>query len=133
MQMATKAQAQLYPLGTEAGAPIPLEIIWPVATVTASIPASGQSTLGIPVGTDLAAFYSTIDAYVDFTGVSTFPIAGVVADSLFLPAGTLITAAVPVQGISSVVPMSPGEAGKIVVQVIERWVSVGQPRSLVRK
>jgi hypothetical protein len=132
MQMATKAERQVYPMATDSGQAIPIDIIWPTYAAVSLLAASIPSPIVIAAGTRTAVFYSTVPVIIDFAGEALFPVAAVL-EGLFVPAFTLITSAVPEAASAVAVPLESGQAGYLVVQGIEQWAAIGQVRSLSRR
>ena len=127
------ALSQLYPLSTDGGQSIPLDVIWPVSVSTSAILKDDETPFLIPPGTKIACFFCDIPVLVDFNGAATYPISGLVENALFVPAETLITSAIPETGMIRIIPLISGKDGKLVVQIVSQWAAMGQGRSLVRR
>lgn len=128
--MATQAIHQLYPLSTDAGQPIPLEIVSPLRCKIIDVVAENITAATLPDDLELTYVWADLDVAIDFGGSSTFPSSGA-ASGLFVPAGTVLS--VDLRNVSTalvITPLRSGEAGKLVIQEVQRWIAIGSPRSL---
>jgi hypothetical protein len=131
MSNPTAIEKELYPFSTEDNNAIPLEVIRPVSSIKAAIVASGTSSVTIPVGWKVAMIYASVGCFIEFNA-TTLPNPLVTntpyADTLFIPAGSIITSTV-LEGDATIVT-AEGYAGFIVVQQIQKWAGIALPRQL---
>ena len=127
--MATAAGNQLYPLSTNDGQVIPLDIIRPLGLSVVAIPAIG-ATVTFPAAVGVCALFSTVDIVLDLTGVATGA-EGDHANAVFVPARVMITAVFPDVLSLKALPVS-AKAGILSVQSIQKWAGIGTLNQLVR-
>jgi hypothetical protein len=131
--MATAASTQLYPFSTEKGEAIPLDVVRPLGVVVASLSANAAATLNIPSSYAEVSIRSTIDAMVDFTGTATYPLVGPYSSALLLHKDVVHTVQLPSTGNVRIVPVNAGEAGKVLINSIQKWAGIGLNRQLTRR
>lgn len=115
--------AGVYPLATPSGEAIPLDVINPIAAAFNDVIASGASTITLPAGTSTAVLYATVDSFARLaTTLPSLAAGNIYEDAIFLPAGVAVS-----------VLLAPGtlylrslvDAGKVYVQLTEKWNSLG--------
>ena len=123
------AAAQLYPLSTEDGKSIPLEVIRPLGAFVLSVADEATFTTGAyPV----VSIRCTKDAVLVFDSSVVISEGVDIADALILPAETIITAAIPVSTPSKIKLMEEGPA-TLYVQYIQKWAGLGLTRQVVQR
>lgn len=121
----TPAEKGIYPFSTRDAEAIPLDIVDPISVIRKSLIASGASNLTIPDDYALGHVYSDVNCFLQFA-LNTIPAPLVdgtaYADTLFIPASTIITVKLG-PGVAKVIV--PGAiAGFIVIQAIRKWNSL---------
>ena len=116
-----------YPLTTQDGTAIPLDIIRPLGLIYQTVSSSGWTTMTIPAGMELAMFKASEDCYVDLTGtVAVAPVAGTHYPSmLFVPRGFIVSSTV---APGTIKVRSVSVAGQIFIQGIQKWAALSLPR-----
>lgn len=127
------APANIYPLATSTGIAIPLDVIRPANVVFMDFPNGSEEAMDLPVGTNLIVAYTSKDCMLNFGAA----IGAVVEHTayplcLFLPANSVVTIQVP-EGSTTVNVQGMGAAGRLVIQVIEKWASIGLTTQFTRK
>lgn len=120
------APVDLYPLATQEGTSIPLDVIKPKGVISKTfLMSTGSTAVTLPVGTSLILVRASVNCYIDFTGTAQIPADGIyTADMMFLEAGTTYTVAPPTTSVSAV---GIAEGGSLVIQVLETWAAIAQP------
>lgn len=116
-----------YPLTTQDGQAIPLDVINPSGLIYQDASTSAWADITIPAGMTLATFKASEDTLVDLTGTMT--VATAVAthypSMLFVPKG-FVVASVVAPGPIKVRALSA--ASRIYIQGIYRWASLALAR-----
>ncbi len=132
----TPAVLQQYPLSTENGDDIPLDIIRPLAVVKTVVPLSGVGSVEIPEDWQAATFFCKGGCYVQFNAAS-IPnplVAGsVYSNTLWVPPSTLTTSTVLPGDASIVIADGETEASILVVQQIQKWASLALNRQITKR
>jgi hypothetical protein len=115
---------QLYPFSTEDSKAIPLDIIRPIAVIKVAFGVTTTSVT-IPVGWQLASFYSPVGCFIQFAA-SSMPASLVSGtsynDVLFVPPNCVVTSTV-LEGVATIVPYN-AIAGTLVIQHIQKWAGL---------
>lgn len=128
--MATLAQDQLYPMSTEDGTAIPLDIIKPQDVAVVSLPQNAATSMTFTAGQLYCQLSSSIDCVVDLTDTASYPFS-TSTRGMFLRAGKLSTIQLPYAPIAAkIIPINAGEAGKLYVHGIQKWAGLGLSRQL---
>lgn len=116
-----------YPLSTQDGDSIPLDVIRPVGMVFQTFVAGSWTAVTLPAGTDLVTIKADEDCYLDLLGTKTTALAAgtYYASVLYIPKGFVVTAqlaagAIKVWGIAT--------TGNIYIQLVGRWATLSLPR-----
>ena len=116
----------LYPLSTQDGVPIPLDIIRPYGTMRLSIPTgTGLSLVALGVTVPILILRSTVDCFIRFGTVASVPVGSVLLNSLFLPSNETIVVAPSLTSISVIEDGVLG-TGKLTIQLVEQWAGLGR-------
>ena len=116
----------LYPLSTQDGVPIPLDIIRPYGTMRLSIPSgTGLALVALTVVVPILVLRSTVDCFIRFGTVATIPVSSMLLDSLFLPANETIVVAPGLTDISVIEDGVLG-TGKLTIQFLDQWAGLGK-------
>ena len=132
--MATSIEQQLYPASTEDSKSIPMEIIRPLSLMRVMISSNAVTGFTLPADYKLLSFYATIDCGVKFAADLTYPVSGINADTLFLPAFTIMTIAPAIGQLEcSVAPFLDSDSGYLAIQSIQKWAGLGLRRQATSK
>lgn len=131
--MATAASNQLYPLSTEKGESIPLDIVRPLGAAVVPVVANAATTFSIPTDYAEVSISSTIDVLVDFENAAIYPAAGPYDSALILRKDVIYTEQLPGTGPVKIIPINAGEAGKVLINAIQKWAGIGLNRQLTRR
>ena len=131
--MATEASTQLYPFSTEKGEAIPLDVVRPLGVLVAALTANTAATVNIPATFSVVSIRSTIDAMVDFDNAAGYPLTGPYTSALILHKDVIQTIQLPDTGNVKIVPINAGEAGKVLINGIQKWAGIGLNRQLTRR
>lgn len=119
---------QLYPLSSQDGTPIPIDAIRPITSWWIAVVTDGPTALPVSLADELYVIYSTVPAFLSFTGEITagpVPDDTVIDDTVFLPAHTQMTI-VAKAGTGSAISMGEGNgSGRIYATKVERWSGLG--------
>lgn len=123
---------QLYPFSTEDGTPIPLDIVQPQRCTVVDIATGAHSAFVLSDSQRLAYVVATVDCFLDFTGIASYPFSA--SDSaLFLPANTVLTIHVPGVISPRVIPLPASVSGKLMITGIRKWAGIGLARQLQQR
>lgn len=116
-----------YPLTTQDGKAIPLDIIKPSGLIFQDVTALAWSSLTIPSGMDLAMFRATEDIFVDLNGVQTIPlpVATFHNSVLLVPKGFVVASTINAGTLRAI---GVSKAGRIYIQGIQKWAALSFPR-----
>lgn len=130
--MATAASNQLYPLSSESGQAIPLDIIRPLGSIKWVLPFADDLAITIPASFALVSLFSNVDCILDFTGLLTYPAANATEfDSAFIISkDTILTLALPSTGAAKLIALDTGVNGLICMNCIQKWAGLGLQRQL---
>lgn len=123
--------AGVYPFSTQDGKAIPLDIIKPTGVLRKTFTSAGDDMLVVPDGTEVATIHADADCVVGFDGSVGVLVDGVVLpNSLYVPAGSIITVAldsgpIAVRGISG--------SGTLTLQTIDKWAGLALSLQYNRK
>jgi hypothetical protein len=131
--MATSAINQLYPLSSEDGKAIPLDIVLPLGVVLKALPANVHTILAIPAAFATVSIFATVDCVIDFTGSLSFPAPELLTSALVVHRDTVISALLPNTGNVRVIPLAAAEFGVIRIQQVQKWAGIGLARQLGRR
>lgn len=126
------AEDQLYPMSTEKGEPIPLDIVAPLAARVVAIAAGAHTAFTLTAGYRYASISATVDCVIDFTGTLTYPFADGTS-ALIVHAGGVHTVALPSLAALRVIPLIAAEAGILKINAIQKWAGIGLNRQLSRR
>lgn len=126
------ADDQLYPLSTEKGESIPLDIVAPLAGKVLTLPANSHTALTVPASCKYASISATIDCVIDFVGTATYPFTESTS-ALIIHANGVHTAVLPTIAGLRVIPLIAGESGILKINGIQKWAGLGLNRQLVRR
>ena len=120
------AAPQLYPLSTQDGKHIPLDVVKPLGLTAFTMTANTAADITVPVGYSLVWLYATAACVLHMTAVN-LPNALVsgtnYTDSIFIPADTLMTIVVE-EGECSLLGLG---AGTLYMNSVEQWAALVQP------
>lgn len=131
--MATTAGKQLYPLSSEDGKAIPLDIILPLGALLSVVGANDETLVVIPPEYQTVSIWCDIDILLDFTNTETYPILGAMDNALFVHKDTVISALLPNAGNVRAIPLVADEAGTLRIQQVQKWAGLGLARQLVNR
>jgi hypothetical protein len=122
----------VYPFATQDGQAIPLDIIAPRSLMYQNFVSTGNGTaIVIPTASEVGTVFSTKDAILRFTDdLSILAADAEIPNALFIPANTIVTVALT-PGTAYVLGIA--EAGRLYLQVIDKWAGLGLPTQYVRK
>lgn len=130
--MATSRPAELYPLSTQDGTPIPLDIIKPLGLIV-------QSFTGVTASFLLPSDYPVVIITTDkacFLGFDVDPFdiedGAFIGGILYIPENSTMTVAIPEDVYSINVLAATNEAGSVVVQMVQQWASISLQTQSVR-
>jgi len=119
---------ELYPLSTQDGKHIPLDVVRPLGLTTFTVTLNDATNIVIPALYNLVWVYSTVSCVLAMPGLL-LPSALVsgtdYADSVFIPADTLMTLVVT-PGDCMVLGLSG--SGTLYMNSIEQWAALVQNR-----
>ncbi len=119
----------LYPLSTQDGKAIPLDVVSPLSLIPFTLVAATPKAITFPVGYSLVYLYSTVTCFIQFNE-NVLPAALVDAteyvDAMMLPADTIVTAYVGdgIEALNASVVASA--AGVLYVNSVEHWAALVQ-------
>lgn len=127
-------QKEIYPVSTEDGKSIPLDVVMPLSSVRATLAANVETTIVPTALYDIISIYSSIDVAVDFAGVLEYPMANntLVDDTILIPANTLMTLRAPESVSWSIVPLKNDSAGFIYITALQKWAGLRLNRQLAK-
>lgn len=129
---------ELYPLSTENGQAIPLDVVRPTRLWFTRLTPNAVTYLDLYVAlqdtTELLSLYSNVDVMLGLDISLTYPV-GLLSDiagALFLPANTVYTVAANSIGSMSIVPLEAAipTSSYLSVQLVTRWAGIALPRQL---
>lgn len=126
------AEDQLYPMSTEKGDAIPLDIVRPLGAKVAAIAANAHTVVAFPPH-EYVSLRASIDCAVDFTATATYPFTESTS-AVILHADGVHTIQIPAPiGSFRVIPLRAGEDGFITINGIQKWAGLGLNRQLNRR
>lgn len=127
--MAT-ALDQLYPMSTEDGESIPLDIIRPLDVQVVAFAAESHTPVNFTAGQKYCSVSSTVDCVVDLTNSQTYPLASSTS-GFVVCADAVYTIQLPEAPVTArIIPLNPAEAGSFRVTGIQKWAGIGLARQL---
>lgn len=119
--------AELYPLATQDGKSIPLDVVKPLSLFSALIVEGTPTVFEVPADYVIAAIYATVDCIVRFSATP-LP-SGIVTETaysnaIFVPANILCNLVVT-PGAASVLGVAG--AGVIYISSVQQWAALIQP------
>lgn len=129
---------ELYPLSTENGQAIPLDVVRPTRLWFTRLTPNAVTHLSLYVQlqgkTELLSLYSSVDVVLGLEIAMEYPIVSIsdTAGVIFLPANTVYTLATADIGVMRVVPLEADipSSSYLSVQLIKRWAGIALPRQL---
>ena len=133
--MATSAADQLYPLSTDNGVAIPLDIVRPLGSIKWTVASGGDLAITIPGTFALVSVFSNVNCLLDFSNTVSYPAADATKyeSSFMIPADTILTLAIPSQGAAKLVNLSAEVTGLVVMNCLQKWAGIGLRRQLERR
>ena len=130
--MATAAESQLYPLSTDKGTTIPLDIIRPAGAIKWVVSPNTNVAITIPASYGLVSLMSTVDVVLDFSATLTYPIldGSNMPESIIILANMVMTLALPSTGPARLIPCNTAESGILYMNNFQKWAGVGLSRQL---
>jgi hypothetical protein len=122
---------EIYPFTTNDGKAIPLDIVKPIGVTKYALLTDALTDVNTLEENTVVVLYSTVDCLISFTGtLAILPVVNgtTYTDSIFVPAGTLMTVE-PIFGSGKAVALDA--AGSLYVQQVEKWAGLSQPRSAI--
>lgn len=116
----------IYPLSTQDGKDIPLDIIKPLSLLFYDLVSNVVKVINVPIAVKLAYIYSRVDCLVRFNVVALpYPMLQdtIYSDTIFIPSATPVSVVVN-PGAGSILPLA---SGKIYISFVEQWASLSQP------
>jgi hypothetical protein len=114
----------LYPLSTQDGNPIPLDIIRPLGVIRLSIPiGTGSSLVALGIPVPILVLRSTVDCFIRFGTVASIPSFPMLPDTCYLPANETIVISPALTDISVIGDIL---AGVLTIQFIDQWAGLGK-------
>ncbi|WCD44274.1 hypothetical protein Tiera_018 [Polaromonas phage Tiera] len=128
MATANPVDNELYPLSTEKGDAIPLEVIRPLGVIPVALTEAGV-VIEIPADWKIASFYSDKGCFVQFNRSAPADLinAELLEDVLWVPPGIVV--ATVIAGPACVVSNT---AGVLVIQGMQKWAGIALKRMAVR-
>jgi hypothetical protein len=133
MATTSPAAKELYPLSTQDGYAIPLDVIYPQGLIKKSIPSSGLASFAVPTTFKIASFYSLEGCIVQFgNGTLVNPMAdgAEYLDSLLIPPGFMLVAAVTTGAGNWTVESLTGIVGTLWIQEVRKWADMALARQV---
>lgn len=116
----------IYPLSTQDGRDIPLDIIKPLSLILYDLVANAIKTINVPTTVKLTYIYSRVDCIIKFNStLLPYPMLQdtIYTDAMFIPAATPVSVVVN-SGVGSILPLA---SGRIYLSFVEQWASLSQP------
>lgn len=130
--MAT-AQDQLYPMSTEDGEAIPLDIIRPLDVQAVAFAAEAHTAITFTAGQKYCSVCATVDCVVDLTDSQTYPFVSSTS-GFVVSAGAVYTIQLPeAPATARIIPLNAAEAGSFRVTGIQKWAGIGLARQLQQR
>jgi len=125
-------QQQLYPLSTEDGKSIPLDVALPLSSIYETVVQNAATPLTVPNTYDIVSVYSEVDLAIDFTGAATFPLSGNTPypSMLLVPAFTFLTVRIPDEYNWALVPVKSGVQGNVMITALQKWAGLRLQRQV---
>ena len=122
---------QLYPLATQDGKPIPLDVVKAVGLIVVDLTTTFQAIV-LDSKYSLAVVYSEVGTLLDLAnGAVTVPVSGTdYPDWQFIPAGFAVACILPVGTIRVA---SVSGTGKLCIQGVQQWQVLALPRQATAK
>ena len=131
--MATQIPREIYPLATQNGQAIPLDIVKPVKMTKLAVASDSLASITFASDHEIAFLYSDVDVVLSFTGESfTLPLANGTEynDAIFVPAYTLMTVEV-LAGAGKAVSLAG--SGYLIIQFVEKWAALAIPNRAISR
>lgn len=116
-----------YPLTTQDGVAIPLDIIKPSGLIFQALTSSAWTSITIPLKTDLVMLKASEDCILDMTGLAAiaFVEGAYNAKALYLPKGFVVAVAIDPGVIKA---RAVSTATVLYIQGIYKWAALSLPR-----
>lgn len=131
--MATTLPKGIYPIATQDSQSIPMDVIEPIALIV-SVAAEDEAEITIPAGYRVATISVDKETFIRFGQAIGSVVDGVInADLLYIPEGSTITVAIPINETDCYVKAASTNVGKVYIQLVQQWSSLGIDTQYVRK
>lgn len=130
--MATGIPKEVYPLSTQDGDAIPLDVIRPLGVLVQAFVAGTGETIALPTGYPVVVIHADKACFIGFDADPADLVDGAfLADILYIPEASTITVSVP-EGTTNISIMGQAEAGVAVIQMVQQWASISLQTQTVR-
>lgn len=124
------AADQLYPMSTEDGKHIPLDIIRPLDIQVVAIAAEVHAAVVFTAGQKYCSITADVDCVVDLTNSQTYPFVSSTS-GFVVCAGGIFTVQLPEAPVNArVIPLNAGESGQLRITGLQKWAGLGLARQL---